>query len=388
MDLNFTVEEEEFRTEIQGWIEENLPDVFRNSRGSSTRADRVEWYKKLGEKGCLCTSWPEDAGGTGWSLAKQYIFKDEASKRGAPTSDMGVTMIGPLLIEYGTPEQKERYLPKITAAEELWCQGYSEPNAGSDLANLSLKAIRDGDDYILDGQKTWTSGADESDMIFILTRTNSNLERKQNGITFMVASMDSPGIETRPIRQITDDSHFCETFFTEVRVPATNVIGDEDMGWTLAKKLLAHERISIGSAEYYRDSLEKVAELAHTAQIDGKPAIENDHIRQRLANCFIQLDALRAIGFRGLTNALRGTPPGTESSINKLFGSEILQDITDLAQDIQGPIAKLWGDHAMGDIENAWSKAATGSRAYTIFSGTSEVQRNIISERVLGMPKG
>jgi alkylation response protein AidB-like acyl-CoA dehydrogenase len=171
-------------------------------------------------------------------------------------------------------------------------------------------------------------------------------------------------------------------------VPAENVIGKVDQGWTLAKQLLMHERVSIGSADGYRDTLDKVAELARTVDLDGKPAIENDHIRQRLAQLFIDLDALRAIGLRGLTQALRGNAPGTESSINKLYGSEILQGITDLAQDIQGPIAKLWGENAMGDVENAWSKSAVGSRAFTIFSGTSEIQRNIISERVLGMPRG
>ncbi|MFP6582333.1 MAG: acyl-CoA dehydrogenase family protein, partial [Candidatus Hydrogenedentota bacterium] len=171
MDLNFTTEEEAFRVEVREWIDENLPEVFQGGRGSGTRADRDLWYKRLGEKGWLCHSWPKEAGGPGWSLAKQYIYKAEASRRGAPGGDMGVTMIGPLLIEYGTPEQKARYLPKITSAEEMWCQGYSEPNAGSDLANLSLRATRDGDDYVLNGQKTWTSSAHDSDMIFILTRT-------------------------------------------------------------------------------------------------------------------------------------------------------------------------------------------------------------------------
>ncbi|HIA47030.1 MAG TPA: pimeloyl-CoA dehydrogenase large subunit [Candidatus Hydrogenedentes bacterium] len=388
MDLNFTVEEEEFREEVREWIGENVPKVFKLGRGRNTRADRDLWYGRLAEKGWLCHSWPEDAGGPGWSLAKQFIFKDEASKSGAPHGDMGVTMIGPLLIQYGTPEQKERYLPKITAAEEMWCQGYSEPNAGSDLANLALRAVRDGDHYVLDGQKTWTSSASESDMIFILTRTDSTLDKKQNGITFMVASMDTPGIETRPIRQLTDEEHFCETFFTEARVPVENVIGKVDQGWTLAKQLLMHERVSIGSADGYRDTLDKVATLARTVELNGKPAIENDHIRQRLAKLYIDLDALRAIGLRGLTQALRGSPPGTESSINKLYGSEILQATTDLAQEIQGPVAKLWGEDAMGDTENPWSKSAAGSRAFTIFSGTSEIQRNIISERVLGMPRG
>ena len=388
MDLKFTPEEEAFRIEIRDWVKVNVPDVFRAGRGRYTRNDRDTWYRRLAEKGWLCHSWPESAGGPGWSLAQQFIFKDEASKLGAPHGDMGVTMIGPLIIQYGTPEQKERYLPKITSAEEMWCQGYSEPNAGSDLANLALRAVRDGDDYILNGQKIWTSYAAESDMIFVLTRTDSTREKKQNGITFMVASLSTPGIEIRPITQITDEAHFFETFFTDARVPAANVIGKEDEGWTLAKALLAHERVATGSAEAYRDTLDRLGELANSVTINGKPAIQNDQIRQRLAQLFIDLDALRAIGFRGLTQTLRGTMPGTESSINKLYGSELLQRITDLAQEIQGPAAKLWSDPALSDLEQGWSKLAAGSRAYTIFSGTSEVQRNIISERVLGMPKG
>lgn len=388
MDLDFTTEEETFRGEIREWIEENLPPVFAGGRGSGTVEDRKDWYKRLASKGWLCHSWPKEAGGPGWSLAQQYIFKSEASRRGAPAGDMGVTMIGPLLIEYGTPEQKDRYLPKITAAEEFWCQGYSEPNAGSDLANLALKATLDGHHYVLNGQKTWTSGAQDADMIFILTRTDSTLKKKQEGITFMVASMNTPGIEIRPIRQITDDSEFCETFFTDVRVPVENVIGEVDAGWTLGKRLLAHERVSLGSADVFQAALVKLYELAKSRIINGKPAIENDSIRQRLAQLHIELDSLAALGYAGLTKALRGEQPGSESSINKLYGSEIYQRITDLAQEIQGPFAKVWADENLQDEVNSWPHIAAGSRAFSIFSGTSEVQRNIISERVLGMPKG
>jgi alkylation response protein AidB-like acyl-CoA dehydrogenase len=387
MDLNFTEEEEAFRAEVRDWIESNLPDVFKAGDRRAARADRQGWYQKLGAKGWLCHSWPESAGGPGWSLAKQFIYKDEASRAGAPQGDMGITMIGPLLIEFGTPEQKERYLPKITNAEELWCQGYSEPNAGSDLANLQLRAVRDGDDYVLNGQKIWTTLAGESDMIFVLTRTDTTQKKKQAGITFMVASMKTPGIEVRPIRQIDDQEHFFETFFTDARVPAANVIGKENEGWGLAKRLLAHERVSTGSADIFRNTLLRLTELAKTVQMNGRPAIENDSIRQRLAQVAIDLDALSAVGYRGLTQLIRGQMPGPESSIIKLFGSELYQRMTDLAQDIQGPLAQLWSDPNLADLEDNWSKTAAGSRAFSIFSGTSEIQRNIIAERVLGMPR-
>ena len=387
MDLNFTEEEEAFRAEIREWIDENLPDPFKKGKGA-TRADSDQWYKRLGKKGWLCQSWPKEAGGTGWSLAKQYIFKEEASRVGAPGGDMGVTMIGPLIVEYGTDEQKERFLPKIVEAEEMWCQGYSEPNAGSDLANLALKAVRDGDHYVLNGQKIWTSGAGDADNIFILTRTDTTQKKKQAGITFMVSPLNIPGIEIRPIRQITDESHFYETFFTDARVPVENVIGKENEGWAQAKRLLAHERVSTGAADLYKRSLDKLYRLAAQVDLDGQPAIENDEIRQRLAQLYIDLDALRNVGLRGLTQLLNGHMPGPESSIQKLYGSELSQHISDLAQDIQGPLAQLWSDENYQELEQGWPKMATGSRAGTIYSGTSEIQRNIISERVLGMPKG
>ena len=267
-------------------------------------------------------------------------------------------------------------------------QGFSEPNAGSDLANLQLRAVRDGDDYVLNGQKIWTTLAGESDMIFLLTRTDTTAKKKQAGITFMVASMDTPGIEVRPIRQINDEEHFFETFFTYARVPAENVIGKENEGWALAKRLLAHERVSSGAAESFKATLDRLVQLAKDVKINGKPAIDDSNVRQKLARLHIELDALKSLGFRNLTKLLRGEMPGAESSILKLYGSELFQRMTDLGQEIQGPLAQLWSDPNFVDEEGGWPKTATGSRSYSIFSGTSEIQRNIISERVLGMPKG
>ena len=387
MDLNFTAEEEAFRTTVREWIDKNIPDAFRNEKTRGTRETRVTWYKRLAEKGWLCPSWPEDAGGPGWSLAQQYIFREEAGSLGAPGGDMGVTMIGPLIIEYGTEEQKARYLPKITAAEEMWCQGYSEPNSGSDLASLQLRAIRDGDDYVINGQKIWTSGADQSDMIFFLARTDNTMEKRQQGISFMVAPLSTPGIEIRPIKQITGDSHFFETFFTDARVPAKNMLGEEHAGWTLAKRLLAHERNASGGADGFRKTLTNLRELAERTTLNGSPAIEDSSIRQRISQLHMELHGLRTLGLRGLTRLLRGEMPGPESSVIKLYGSELFQRMTDLAMEIQGPLAQLWEDENFADVERGWGKTATWSRAYTIFSGTSEIQRNIISERVLGLPK-
>jgi alkylation response protein AidB-like acyl-CoA dehydrogenase len=393
MDLKYSPEEEEFRLIARQWISENLPEEFRNRQDTGavgSRKNRVSWYKRLAEKGWLCQAWPKEHGGTGWSLAQQVIFSEEASAQGAPGPDMGVYMVGPLLIEYGTPEQKQRFLPPITRAEEIWCQGYSEPNAGSDLANLALRADRDGDEYILNGQKIWTSGANEADWIFVLVRTDSQsltTGKKQTGISFVLCPMSAPGLRISPIKQITDESHFYETFFTNVRVPVKNRVGNENEGWTLAKRLLAHERVGLGSAKTFRKTLGRLTELAKKTKLNGHYAIEDHEIRQRIAKLHMELDALSATDYRGLTRLLQGHMPGPESSITKLYGSELFQRMNDLAMEIVGPAAQLWDEPSLYEYEQGWPKSAVGSRAWSIFSGTSEIQRNIISQNVLGMPK-
>lgn len=388
MDLNFTAEEEEFRVSVREWIRANLPDYYRQNRSRGTRAERVEWYTRLADQGWLCVSWPEAYGGTGWSLAKQYIFKREASLQGAPGFDMGVTMIGPTIIDMGTEDQQKRYLPKIAAAEELWCQGYSEPNAGSDLASLALKCLRDGDHYVLNGQKIWTSYADQSDMIYLLARTDSTCEKRQEGISFLVAPMDTPGIEIRPIKQITDESHFFETFFTDARVPVENLIGTENQGWTVGKRLLAHERVSTGSAEAFGQHLSNLQNLIESLQTNGSTAAQDPLVRQKVAALHMELNGLSALGYRGLTRLLRGEAPGPESSIMKTYGSELFQRICDVAVEVLGPAGMLWDDENHRELEQGWPKLAAGSRAWSIFSGTNEIQRNIIAERVLGLPRG
>lgn len=388
MDLKFSKEDEDFRLMAREWITKNLPAYFRDNSDPgavSSRRKRLPWYEKLAEKGWLCASWPKAAGGPGWTLAQQAIFAEEASNQGAPGPDMGVYMVGPMLIEYGNEEQKKRFLPPIAAAKEFWCQGYSEPNAGSDLANLALRAERDGDDYVLNGQKIWTSGANEADWIFILARTDSKTKKRQEGISFLLAPMNTPGIRIEPIKQITDESHFYETFFTDVRVPVVNRVGGENSGWTIAKRLLAHERVGLGAARTFRSSLNRAIKLAQTKKgVDGR--IQDRVTRHKLAHLSMQLDALAAVDYRVITQLLHGHMPGPESSIVKLFGSELFQHICDVALDVQGPESLVWAE-GEGDGMHGWAKMATQSRAYSIFSGTSEIQRNIISERVLGMPR-
>jgi alkylation response protein AidB-like acyl-CoA dehydrogenase len=388
MDLTFTPEEEDFRLMVREWIADNLPEDIKKSKGMRASVkDRHRWYKLLAEKGWHCMSWPKEYGGPGWSLAQQYIFSDEAGKMGAPNLSFGVTMIGPLIIECGDDWHKERFLPKIASAEEIWCQGYSEPNAGSDLASLSLKAEKQGGEYILNGQKVWTSYADEASWIFLLGRTNTNVEKRQEGISFFVAPMDSEGIELRPIKQITDEAHFFETFFENVRIPEKYRIGPENGGWTLGKRLLTYERVSTGNATYFQTFLDRLVHTMQTVQVNGHVAMQDPALRQKLGQVGMELDALRALGFRSTTQLLQGNMPGPESSLNKLFGTEMFQHITDLAQEVQGPLAMLWDDPNHQEMKHLWAKTAAGSRAHTIFGGTSEIQRNIISERVLGMPR-
>ena len=388
MDLSFTREEEEFRLMIREWIGENLPDAIKASNGTkATKEDRREYWRRLASQGWHCPSWPKEYGGTGWSLAQQYIFADESSKQGAPGLSFGVTMIGPLIIECGNDWHKERFLPKIVNVEEVWCQGYSEPNAGSDLANLALRADKDGDEYVLNGQKIWTSSADAAEWIFLLGRTDPHAKRRQQGISFFVCPMDDPGIEIRPIKQISGDSGFYEVFFTDVRVSEKYRIGDEDAGWTLGKRLLTYERVSTGSASGIRQSLDHLVETMKRVPVGDGTAFDDPYYQDKLAQASIELDAMNALSFRGLTQLLDGKMPGPESSINKLYGTETFQKITDLAQEVQGPLAQIWVDDNLNDVEHAWFKTVAWSRASTIFGGTSEIQRNIISERVLGMPR-
>jgi len=390
MDLNFTREEEDFRLQVRSWIDANLPAVFRTTAGGRASKElRNEYYSKLAAKNWLCPSWPKEYYGPGWSLAEQYIFNKESTAAGAPNLGFGPTMIGPLILECGTAEQRKRYLPPIADATEWWCQGFSEPNAGSDLANLALSAVPDSDDYILNGQKIWTSAAHEADWIFVLGRTDTAVERKQQGITFFLVAVDTPGIEIRPIKQISGDADFYETFFTDVRVPATNVVGDVNMGWTLGKRLLTYERVATGGADLYSKLLEHLTSLVKKTTLnDGTLASEDSATRQTLVQHHMDLDALAALGYRGLTNMLKGNMPGPESSCMKVFGTELGQRITDMAQEMMGPESLYFLDRNHHEVEDGWPRAAAWSRATTIFSGTSEIQRNIISERVLGLPKG
>ncbi len=390
MDLHYSPEDEAFRAEVREWLEHNVPSEVRNSASSRTtvaRKYRVAFYRGLREKGWMCPKWPKEYGGPGFTLSQQVIFMEELGRAGAPNMDLGMIMAAPMIMEFGTPEQKERYLPKMLNAEEMWCQGFSEPNAGSDLAALATTAVLDGDHYILNGQKIWTSNGQESDWMFLLVRSDATSKKKQEGISFLLMDMKSPGITLHPIHQITDSSNFSEVFLQNVRVPVANRLGAPNQGWDIAKRLLTHERVGVYGGDLIRRALEGNMAYARREMKDGRPLIEDTDYRDKLARASMEIDAVCALGYRNTTRLLRGEPPGPESSVIKVFASETFQRVCDLGTDLMGPRGQLWGDPNFDPTDTTMPKMAIYSRSFTISGGTSEIQRNIIAEVVLGMPR-
>lgn len=389
MDLKHSPEDEAFRLEARQWLEQNVPREIRDSAESRTtvpRRLRVPYYKGLRAKGWMCPKWPKQYGGPGLSLARQVILAEEMGRVGAPNMDLGVVMAAPMIMEFGTDEQKRRHLPPMLEAELMWCQGFSEPNAGSDLANLATTARVEGDEFILDGQKIWTSNGHESDWMFVLARTDPGA-KKQSGISFLLMDMKSPGITIHPIHQITDSSNFSEVFLQGVRVPRENLLGNLNDGWTVAKRLLTHERVGVFSGDLIRRSFERVMEYARRRQQPGGPRIADAALRREFARRSMEIDAACYLGYRNTTRLLKGEQPGPESSAIKVFASETFQRVCDLGQGLQGPAAAVWNDPSFGEFDGSFAKVAAYSRSFSIAGGTSEVQRNIIAEVVLGMPR-
>ncbi len=390
MDLKYSPEDEKFRASARQWLEENVPPEIRDSASSRTtvpRKYRVQFYKGLRKKGWMCPKWPKEYGGPGFTLTQQVIILEEMGRVGSPNMDLGVIMAAPMIMEFGTPEQKRRYLPPMLEAEEMWCQGFSEPNAGSDLAALATNAVIEGGHFVLNGQKIWTSNGHESDWMFLLVRTNAQAKKKQDGISFLLMDMKTPGITIRPIHQITDSSNFSEVFFNNVRVPVGNLLGKLNQGWEIAKRLLTHERVGVYSGDLIRRALESLLEYARTEKNGGAPLIEDPTIRRRLAQASMEIDAVGGLGYRNITRVLKGEPPGPESSVIKVFASETYQRVCDFGAELQGPKAQVWGDPQFGAFDYNAAKMAVYSRSFTISGGSSEIQRNIIAEVVLGMPR-
>ena len=393
MDLDFTPEQQAFREEVRSWIPRAMPAEMRRKAfaGASFHQDEtMQWHRILYEKGWIAPHWPKEVGGTGWDVGRRFIFQEEIVRANAPElSPFGLSMVGPLLIQFGNAEQKARFLPKILSGDEVWCQGYSEPNAGSDLASLQLRAEKDGADYVLNGQKTWTTNAQYAHWIFVLARTEAG-GKKQEGITFILADVrNTPGITVKPFLTTGGTDAFSETWFQNARVPQQNRVGPENGGWTMAKALLGHERTLIGGVAESKRWLRLCKRIAAVTPVGDGKLIDDRAFRTRIARQEMRLRALEMVQLRTLAAAQLGRAPGPESSILKIVGTETEQEITELCMDAMGHDAMGWLDSpadALPIEERGVASQFNYLRAATIYGGSNEIQRNIIAKQLLRLP--
>jgi alkylation response protein AidB-like acyl-CoA dehydrogenase len=395
MDLAFTPEEETFRQQVRTWLEEHLPrDYDPDEYFSTPDVDKkveiaLAWQKKLYQGGWAGLNWPKEYGGRGATVIEQHIFNQELGRARAPMAAInfiGVAMVGPTIIHWGTEEQKKRYLPKILSSEEIWCQGFSEPGAGSDLAALSTYAEEREDHYVVNGQKTWTSLAHYSDLMYLLARTNKDV-KKHKGLSAFAVDMKSPGITVRPLVQLTGESDFNEVFFEDVIVPKENRIGPQDQGWDVAITTLMYERAGMGAGMEFEHVLNQLLSLAAKVQRGGVSASQDPWVRQRIAQFIIEWNAVKYTDLRALSKQVRGEPPGWEGSICKLGSSYMHLRLTSFATELLGPYGQLTRDCPHSVDQGAWIKQALSARAFTIGGGTSEIQRSILATRALGLPR-
>lgn len=399
MDLSFSDEDQAFREEVRNFLHEALSDDLRRAAARQTAIFAefdaiIKWQKILHEKGWVAPAWPKEYGGTGWSVTQRYIFASEATKADAPSlHPNGLGMVGPVIIKFGTEEQKKRYLPKILSAEEVWSQGYSEPGSGSDLASLATRAESDGNDYIINGTKIWTTYAQFSDQMFALVRTDSS-GRKQQGITFLLIDMKTPGITIEPIITLGGDHEVNQVFFDDVRVPKAGRIGEEGMGWTYAKYLLEWER---GSGSWAPRLAAAVRRLKATTELEwagGHKLAEDPAFQRNIAALDVEIMSLEHTELRITAALSKGGSPGPEASLLKTRGTEILQQVTELTMEAMGNYAAPFTVHSPPSgneppIGPDYAAPAAphyfNARAASIYAGTNEVQRDIIAKKVLGL---
>jgi alkylation response protein AidB-like acyl-CoA dehydrogenase len=397
MELQLGPEDQAFKEKMRAFMNDNLPKDIQHKVNMGlglVKDDYVTWQKIVGQAGWLAPGWPVEYGGTGWSPIERHIFNEEMARANAPRiMPFGVTMVGPVIIAFGSEEQKNLYLPKILTSEDWWCQGYSEPGSGSDLASLKTKAIRDGDDYIVNGSKTWTSFAQFADMMFCLVRTSTE-GKKQSGISFLLIDMNSPGIDVRPIKTMDGGVEINQVFFDNVRVPFKNLVGKENHGWDYAKYLLGHERTGTADIGQSRNQITKVRQIAREELVDGKPLLNDPVFQNKIAEIEIEILALESVLLQALAAESAGQPPGPEASLIKLRGTEIQQEITELLFEAVGNYAHPYVPEA---LEMGWNEEPVGpdyaasiasryfnTRKTTIYGGSSEIQKNIIAKAVLG----
>jgi alkylation response protein AidB-like acyl-CoA dehydrogenase len=395
MDLKLTPEEQGFRATVRAWLETHLPPGWGTPayQAPETSAEQVDfarhWQRTLYDGGWAGITWPKEYGGRGASIVQQLIYNEEYARVRAPdilALKIGLSLVGPMLMACGAPWQKQRFLPKLLTGDEIWCQGFSEPNAGSDLASLKTKAELHGDEFIVNGQKIWTSVAQHADWCMLVTRTSSE-GPKHKGLTFLLVDMTSPGITIRPLREMTGEAWFNEVFFDGLRVPRANVVGEINGGWNVVLTTLAHERAGTTPHVRLQSEQERLARLArHTAR-NGARAADDPIIRQKIAQTAIDVAVLRYTAYRNVTMIQRTGVPGPEGSVLKVFWSELEQRLKDTAIEILGPFGLLPKGEPRTVDDGFWFYELLWSRSATIYAGTSEVQRNIIAQRVLGLPR-
>jgi len=394
MDFNYSSEDEAFRQEVRSWLEANqqfAPGAVSNmaSEAEGQWEARVRWHKRLNEGGWVAVNWPKQYGGRGATIMQRLIFREELGRLrlSEPMIGMGIGLLGPTLMHWGTEEQKRRHLPAILKGEEVWCQGYSEPGSGSDLASVQTRAVENGDYFVVNGQKVWTSVAHHADWIFALVRTDPDAP-KHKGISYLLIDMHTPGVTVRPLVQMTGGRGFNEVFFEDVRVPRSNIVGEQNNGWQVAMTTLMFER---GGGAGQGGTLQEVRELANLArrlQRNGGSAWDDSSVRQKIAEFASEALALKYTGYRQLTRQLKGRPPGPEGSMMKLCGTELALRIAMYAMELLGPYSQFEYGAPFALDHGRWSFRMLAARGPTIFAGTNQIQHNIIGERVLGLPKG
>jgi len=393
LDLRYSPEDETFRQRARAWLAGNLP-----KKRLDTLEERRAWHRKLYEAGFVGMGWPKEYGGHDARPMEQAIVAEEMARANAPgpINGLGIAICGPTLVAHGTEWQKQRYLKNILTADEIWCQLYSEPNAGSDLASLQTAAIRQDGHYVVNGQKVWTSGGAIADLGILLARTDPTLPKHQ-GISYFVCDMRAPGVEVRPLKQITGSTEFCEVFLTDVRIPLEDRIGDEGQGWRLAQTTLGFERggNTLSRATRAQANLGRLIEVVGRLERDGRPLLDDPGVRRKLGRMVAEVEVLRYTGLRILSKLERGQRPGAESSVDKLYYSELDRRHQELAQEILGPYGQLSdlpselslrGENQEG-LDGSWWYNFLWSRAGVIYAGSSQIQKNIIGERVLGLPR-
>jgi alkylation response protein AidB-like acyl-CoA dehydrogenase len=394
VDLNYSTEEETFRKEVRSWLDANIPADLRQKvlrYEELGKEGLLQWHKILAKKGWIAPSWPAEWGGTDWSVVQRYIFEEEMAVAGAPPLiPFGLTMCAQVLLKFGSPEQKKRFLPRIYNGDDFWCQGYSEPGSGSDLASLKCRADLKGDHYLVNGQKIWTTLAQHADWIFCLVRTDASGEKRQDGISFLLIDMKTPGITVRPLILLDEAHEVNEVFFDDVKVPIENLVHDEGKGWTVAKYLLGHERLNTGRVGGSRRELGKLKDMAaKTATEDGKTLMDDVRFVDKVSRVEIELMALEITNMRFLDEMRRtGQPPGPDVSMLKIRGTEIQQALTELTMQVAGPQAQSFKPIEYTDFDEFTASLAPryfNFRKTSIYAGSNEIQRNIISKMGLGL---